>query len=162
MPTCYQTAAAATAMIKMGNAPQLLCSNTESHSDISIPSRSQLEQLTEMSKSSSVSSNIRTLMVTWRPGGMAGGLCPGSNVLMPRVSGAPRRCPAPKAIGSGSGSAMMHCNAHCPACKAAKRAKSRGRMHLCVIYCSRKKMSRLFWQAINQISHFLSRLVKHL
>lgn len=77
-----------------------------------------------MSKSSSVSSNIRTLMVTCRPGGMAGGLCPGSNVLMPRVSGAPRRCPAPEAIGSGSGSAMMHCNEHCPACREAKRGNT--------------------------------------
>lgn len=128
MPTCYQTAAAAAAMIKMANASWLLCDNEESHSHINIPrkkrrSASGLSQLTEMSKSSSVSSNIRTLMVTWRPGGMAGGLCPGSNVLMPRVSGAPRRCPAPKEIGSGSGSAMVHRYTDCPACKQVKRGK---------------------------------------
>lgn len=80
---------------------------------ISIPSSlGKRSQLTEMSNSSSVSSNIRTLMVTCRPGGMAGGLCPGSNVLMPRVSGAPRRNPAAEAIGSGSGSAIVHLTAH--------------------------------------------------
>lgn len=71
MPTCYQTtaAAAAAAMIKMANASWLLCNNEESHSHINIPGKkrrpvSGLSQLTEMSKSSSVSSNIRTLMVT--------------------------------------------------------------------------------------------------
>ncbi|TNN54512.1 hypothetical protein EYF80_035287 [Liparis tanakae] len=56
-----------------------------------------------MSNSSSVSSSMRTLTVTCRPGGMAGGLCPGSSVLMPSVSGAPRRCTAPEAIGCGGG-----------------------------------------------------------
>lgn len=77
-----------------------------------------------MSKSSSVLSNIWTLMVTCRPGGMAGGLCPGSNVLMPRVSGAPRRCPAPEVTGSGSDSAMVHCTRHCPACRDTETQKS--------------------------------------
>lgn len=88
------------------------------------PSSEQLPTLTETSKSSSVSSNIRTLMVTCRPGGMAGGLCAGSNVLMPRVSGVPRRCPAPKAVGSGSSSAMMNSGVLCSACRDAKRGTS--------------------------------------
>lgn len=61
-------------------------------------------------------------MVTCLPGGMAGGLCPGSRVLMPRVSGAPRRCPAVVAIGSGS--AMVHNTAHCPACRESDTDKS--------------------------------------
>lgn len=109
MPTRFQTAAA---MMRTGYAYWLPCCNEESQSDISIPLKkrvwaTRLQQLTEMSKSSSVSSNMRTLMVTCRPGGMARGLCPGSSVLMPRVSGAPRRCTAPEAIGCGSGSAML-------------------------------------------------------
>lgn len=51
-------------------------------------------ELTDMSKISSESSSNRTLMGTRRPGGIAGGLCPGSRVLIPRVSGAPNLCPA--------------------------------------------------------------------
>lgn len=74
------------------------------------------EQLTETSKISSVSSNIRTRMATCRPGGMAGGRCPGSKVLIPRVSGAPRRRPAPHDAGSASDSAILHCSAPFPAC----------------------------------------------
>lgn len=106
------------------------CRNGKSDSFISVPfnkkrTHTQLSKLaeqllTEMSKSSSVSSNIRTLTVTCRPGGMTGGLWPGSNVLMPRVSGAPRRWPAPADKVSGSGSAMVLWDVHCKACIEAK------------------------------------------
>lgn len=51
-------------------------------------------ELTDMSNISSESSSSTTLMGTRRPGGIAGGLCPGSSVLIPRVSGAPNLCPA--------------------------------------------------------------------
>lgn len=51
-------------------------------------------ELTDMSNISSESSSSMTLMGTRRPGGIAGGLCPGSRVLIPRVSGAPNLCPA--------------------------------------------------------------------
>lgn len=58
--------------------------------------------LTEIWKTSCVSSSICTLMGTCLPGGWAGGRTPGSNVDTPKLSGAPSLCPAVDGLSAGS------------------------------------------------------------
>lgn len=60
------------------------------------------ERLTDIWKTSCVSSSICTRMETCRPAGWAGGRRPGSRVDTPKLSAAPSLCPAVDGLSAGS------------------------------------------------------------
>lgn len=170
MPTCYQTAAA-TAMIKMGNAPQLLCSNIESHSDISIPSRrAPLRASLNNSPRCQRAPRCRPTYGPWWWHVVRGAwpvVCaPGPTCWCQESLGLQDAARLQRQLALGL--ALPWCTVTLTALPAKQpREQSQGDKCICVwsitaISVNRKKMSRLFWQAINQVSHFSSRLVKHL
>lgn len=171
MPTCYQTAAAAAAaMMKMGNAPQLLCNNTESHSDINIPSRNA--PVWASLNNSPRCQRAPPCRPTYGPwwwhvvrGAWPVVCAPGPTCWCQESLGLQDAARLQKQLALGL--ALPWCTVMLTALPA-KQPTEQSQGDKCIyvrsvtaVSVNRKKTSHPFWQVINQIIHFSSRLFKN-